>query len=48
LSLRFQDSKNPFFDKALLAYKGHPISLPEKFQPNLDFLAYHRENIFEG
>ncbi|MEF8727896.1 MAG: HNH endonuclease [Accumulibacter sp.] len=48
VSRRFQDSKNPFFDKALLAYKGHPISLPEKFQPNLDFLAYHRENIFEG
>ncbi len=47
VSRKFQKSKDPFFDTALHAYEGRPISLPEKFQPNLDFLAYHRENIFE-
>ena len=47
VSRKLQGLKDPFFDTALLAYDGRPISLPEKFQPNLDFLAYHRENIFE-
>lgn len=36
-----------FYITALLSYDGKPIALPEKFQPNLDFLAYHRSNIFE-
>lgn len=47
VSSKFQKSKDTFFGTALLAYEGRPINLPEKFQPNLDFLAYHRENIFE-
>lgn len=47
VSRKFQVLKDSFFDTALLAYEGRPINLPEKFQPNLDFLAYHRENIFE-
>ena len=36
-----------FFTTALLSYDGRPISLPEKFKPHADFLAYHREYIFE-
>jgi putative restriction endonuclease len=28
------------------AYKGQPIRLPEKFQPNPEFLRIHREEIF--
>jgi len=29
-------------------YNGQQIKFPEKFQPNLDFLQYHREEIFIG
>lgn len=36
-----------FFRNALLLYSGSPISVPEKFFPNRDFLAYHREHIFD-
>ncbi len=36
-----------FYNKAILSFDGKPISLPEKFQPNTDFLVYHRKNIFE-
>ena len=39
--------KDDFYVSALLNYEGKPISLPEKFQPHADFLAYHREHIFE-
>jgi predicted restriction endonuclease len=31
-----------------VAYSGQKIRFPEKFSPNLDFLEYHRENIFVG
>ena len=27
-------------------YDGHPISLPNRFLPDGEFLSYHRENIF--
>ena len=37
-----------FFSTALLAYEGKSIALPEKFQPHTEFLAYHRENIFNA
>jgi len=36
-----------FFISALQNYHGKPIFQPEKFQPHEEFLAYHRENIFE-
>lgn len=39
--------KDDFYVTALLGFEGKPISLPEKFQPHVDFLAYHREHIFE-
>lgn len=31
-----------------VAFDGHPIHLPEKFQPDPEFLRYHREQIFLG
>ncbi len=37
-----------FFAAAIGSYDGRPISLPEKFAPHQDFLAYHRERIFQG
>jgi putative restriction endonuclease len=33
-------------DKMFMAYRGHPIRLPEKFRPQEEFLAYHREAVF--
>ena len=37
-----------FFSVAVFAYHGKPITLPERFTPDRDFLAYHRENVFVG
>ncbi len=37
-----------FFSTAIGHYDGRPISLPEKFAPDQEFLAYHRERIFQG
>ena len=37
-----------FFSTAITAYDGRRIRLPEKFAPHQDFLAYHREHIFQG
>jgi predicted restriction endonuclease len=36
-----------FFSDTLMKYNGKPIFLPNKFQPHADFLAYHREIVFE-
>jgi len=33
-------------DKMFVAYQDSPIRLPEKFRPQEEFLAYHREAIF--
>jgi predicted restriction endonuclease len=48
VSKRYPSDTDPFFRDALLAYDGKPINVPEKFRPNPDFLAYHREHIFGG
>ena len=37
-----------FFEHAITSFEGKKITLPEKFWPDKDFLAYHRENIFLG
>lgn len=37
-----------FFSTAIGAYDGRPIRLPEKFAPGQDFLAHHREHVFQG
>ena len=39
-------SEDSFFDYSIRRFAEKPIALPEKFIPNPDFLAYHRENIF--
>lgn len=39
---------NGFFSTAIYAYDGKPIQRPEKFAPDRDFLAYHRDNIFQS
>lgn len=37
-----------FFSTAVAVYDRKPIDLPEKFAPDREFLAYHRENIFQS
>lgn len=39
--------KDSYFNASIGYYEGKKIALPEKFQPDAEFLAYHRENIFE-
>ena len=39
---------NAFFSSSIASYHGHPISLPEKFGSDREFLRYHREHIFQG
>ncbi len=40
-------AKDRYFDTSIGHYDGKKITLPEKFKPDANFLAYHRENIFE-
>lgn len=40
-------AKDSYFDTSIRYYEGKKITLPEKFQPDVEFLVYHRENIFE-
>jgi len=47
VSRKYADEEDHFFNSALLAYDTKPISLPDKFQPHAEFLAYHRKYIFE-
>lgn len=45
---RIQNSKNDhFFQVTFKSYENKPIALPEKFAPTQEFLAYHRENIYQ-
>ena len=37
-----------FFSESIEFYNGKPISQPEKFTPDREFLVYHREQIFEN
>jgi predicted restriction endonuclease len=48
VSRNFEFCKDSFFEKAILKYDGEKISMPMKFQPNEEYLSYHRENIFES
>ena len=45
---RFSSQTDEFFDHAIGRYDGSPITLPEKFAPDQEFLSYHRERIFQG
>ena len=38
---------NEFLTVSMEAYEGQWISLPQKFAPDPDFLAFHREDIFQ-
>ncbi len=40
------DSDKASFEKFFACYQGKSLNLPEKFHPKLEFIAFHRENIF--
>lgn len=42
---RFPNDK--FLSSSLLFFEKKPLLLPEKFQPNPEFLDFHRKNIFK-
>ena len=42
------DTADTYFLESFMRYEGCRISLPEKFSPDRDFLAYHREHVFHG
>jgi len=44
VSRKQTNNADHFFKSALLAYDGKPIALPEKFLPQAEFLAYHRNS----
>ncbi len=47
VSRKYAEKTDIFFNSAILAYDGKPISLPEKFMPHAKFLVYHRKHVFE-
>ena len=48
VSRKHSVSNDQFFSESIEHYHGKPISLPEKFTPDREFLSYHREYIFEN
>ena len=48
VSRAYAGNDDRFFSTAIAAYDGRRIRLPEKFAPDRDFLAYHREHVFQN
>ena len=47
VSDKISTANNPFFSFSIGTYNGKTIRVPEKFSPDTNFLAHHREHIFE-
>ena len=47
VSKKYFNHSNSFFNSAILAYDGKSIQKPSKFEPDRNFLDYHRSKIFE-
>ena len=48
VSQSMASKEDQFFNSAIRVYDGKPVSSPEKFYPNEEFLSYHRQHIFES
>ena len=46
ISPAIDEAAGDFWQKAVAAYEGRKISLPDRFQPSPQFLAHHRANVF--
>ncbi|MBZ9613177.1 HNH endonuclease [Rheinheimera maricola] len=47
VSSQVTDATDAFFMSAIASFHGKRIALPEKFYPAAQFLAFHREHIFQ-
>jgi len=47
VSRKYFRQGDSFFADALLGYEGQVIAVPEKFRPDEEFLAFHRERVFK-
>ncbi len=47
VSNKYGGDLGTFFETSIRAYQGKKIMIPEKFKPQAEFLAYHRDCIFE-
>lgn len=47
VSSKINHSNDQFFDSSINSFHGKSIFLPDKFSPRAEFLAMHRETIFE-
>ena len=47
VSHKYIDEGDGFYNQSIKSFDGKLITLPEKFFPELSFLEFHRENIFE-
>ncbi len=47
VSHKYIDEGDAFYNQSIKSFEGKLIALPEKFIPELSFLEFHRENIFE-
>ena len=47
VSQKYHSESDEFFQNSLGYFDGKELVLPNKFSPDRDFLAYHREEIFE-
>lgn len=47
VSRKYGGNDDPFYGTVLRNYDGQLIEIPEKFIPIAEFLAYHREVVFE-
>ena len=48
VSRKYPARSDIFFAASIESYDGCPISRPEKFGPDPDFLAYHRRYVFQS
>lgn len=48
VSTKYKPTADPFFDETILRFSDKPIRLPDKFLPDPQFLAFHREQIFDS
>ncbi len=47
VSHAYAGENDPFFSTSIKAYDGKPIHVPEKFVAAQEFLAFHREHVFQ-
>lgn len=48
VSPSIQIYNDDFLRRSILHYAGHAVAQPDKFRPQMDFISYHREHIYQG